>query len=373
MLQSLKKNAPKILILPDAGSGNPFQYQNIQLLKKAGFIVEKGARKKLGSIFISVLRLKPDLIYFDWVHSFVIGKTLVWSVIKSLAFLLELRFVRYKNIPIFHTIHNLQNHPGLWLPLERFVYGIFLRKCARLRVYSEEVKMQAVQKFRLHPDKVIVAQDPPYHDYYPNEVSKQESRDFLQLDNRDYVFLFFGMIKPYKGLEQLIQAFEQLQGEHIKLIIAGESDGQAYLESLQRLSGTNTGILWHHQFIPTPEVQYYFNAADMVVLPFRRIDHSGTVDLAMSFAKPIITLNTPTMSRLLSHQTHLLFNNPSELFDCMHRVVHGDLSEIGKANYELMRKQNFNHFLRLFYDQVQTEENPLPRYHSEDQKYRASG
>src|SRR5690606_28471977 len=113
-----------------------------------------------------------------------------------------------------------------------------------------------------------------------------------------------------------------------------------------QLSGAHTGILWYHQFVPTPEVQYYFNAADMVVLPFRRIDHSGTVDLAMSFAKPIITLGTPTMLQLLSHQTDLLFNNASELFDCMNGVLHSDRSEIGKANYELTQKQNFNHFLR---------------------------
>ncbi len=346
----MKNFSAKILILPDAGTENPFQFLIKKALEKSGFRVVSGEKRKIGSTCIAVSRHRPDIIYYDWVHSFIIGKTLLRSLLKSSVFVVEIAGLRFRKIPVFHTIHNLRNHAGKWLLLEKIVYTFFLRNCTHIRVYSEQMKSDATKKFGLSADKIIVAQDPPYHLYYPNQSSKETSRDFLNVNKDTFVFLFFGEIKPYKGLEILIDAFLQPGKQHCRLLIAGKSDNPRYLEQLVRRSRHQPDIVWHHKFIPDEEVQYYFNAADTVVLPFTRIDHSGTVDLSMSFKKPVITLKTPAMHHLLRHQADLLFEEAPDLHACLTRALQSrNLFDYGNTNFEIIERQGFDHFLRLFH------------------------
>ena len=108
-------------------------------------------------------------------------------------------------------------------------------------------------------------------------------------------------------------------------------------------------IQWHHRFIEDADVQYFFNAADVVVLPFVRIDHSGSIDLAMSFGKPIITLRTEGTLRLLGHQRELLFDNTFyPLIECLKIAQEMNLLAIGKKNFEIADTTNYQDIVRIF-------------------------
>ncbi|MEO6686667.1 MAG: glycosyltransferase family 4 protein [Dyadobacter sp.] len=339
----------KILILPDAGPENPFQYEMIGFLRSHGFEIFIGKKRKLGSIYESVNQFKPDIIYFDWVHSYIIGRTFLWSLIKSPFFILEILYLRFLiKIPIIHTVHNTQNHGGFWLPWERIIYGFFLRKCTKIRVYSETVREEIINKFRILPSVIYVIQDIPYHHYYPNDVSKKESRAYFNINDDDFVSLFFGKIKEYKGLEELTRAFKKVQKSGNYLFIAGECHDSKYLSKLLKLTNNVPGIIWYNRFISKEEVQYFFNASNVVVLPFTRIDHSGSIDLAMSFKKPIITLKTGATADLLSHQESLLFKNSGDLETCMTLAREIDLKEIGINNFIKADSGNYRDLLELF-------------------------
>jgi beta-1,4-mannosyltransferase len=338
-----------IVILPDAGPENPFQYELANFLRQKDFKVNIGQKYMLGSTFRAVQRHRPDVLYFDWVHSFILGQSALWTYFKSLIFVLEIIFVKYfKRIPITHTLHNLQNHAGLYLKLERVVYGFFLRNCTHIRVYSANTKAAAIEKFKLDSTKVAVIQDLPFHYYYKNKTTQSEARKQLQLADNQFIYLFFGEIKPYKGLHDLIPVFRNTARPTDRLIVAGKSYDAAYFESLKQLAANSENIVWHHRFIEDEEVQTFFNAADIVVLPFVRIDHSGSVDLAMSFKRPVVTLKTESMCKLLANQTELLFDSKNEIINCLQKSQQIDLETIGQQNFKTADSTNYQDILRLF-------------------------
>ena len=339
----------KILVLPDAGPKNPFQYQMIKYLREHGFAVSPGKKRKLFSIYMAVKSSKPEIIYFDWIHGFIIGKSLPGSCIKSLFFCLEIFYLIYiKKLPIVHTAHNIQNHKQKWLVPERWIYRFFLRNCCRIRVYSEGIKKEIISKFSLEPNRIYVIRDIPFHHHYPNFTTQTQGRIWLGIDRSAFLYLFFGRIEPYKGLENLIHSFISITKPDSYLILAGESLDHKYLSDLQKLTKKHARIIWHNRFIVEEEVQYLFNAADVAVFPFTRIDHSGSVDLALSFSKPVITLKTKAMADLLSHQDPLLFETPGQLTNCLSQAEKNDLSAIGYQNFKIADAANFSDLLKLF-------------------------
>jgi beta-1,4-mannosyltransferase len=339
----------KILVLPDAGPENPFQYQMIAFLRINGFEVRTGKKRKFGSIYSHVKDFDPEIVYFDWVHSFILGRSLVWSYIKSLLFIAEIIYLSsIKKIKIIHTLHNTQNHLQLRLSLERVVYVFFLKHCSKIRVYSEAVKQEAVQQFNISPDRISIIQDIPYHQYYISSNTKKNSREHLNIEETAFVFLFFGRIKTYKGLENLIQSFLSTARQDDCLLIAGANTDQEYVLKLKSLSCHDPKIIWFDRFIAKEEVQYFFNAADIVVLPFIRIDHSGTIDLAMSFRKPVITLKTDATKALLAHQEILLFEIPQDLADSLVKAHQVNTEEIGFQNFTIADSSNYHELLPWF-------------------------
>jgi beta-1,4-mannosyltransferase len=332
----------QIVVLPDAGPENPFQYEMVRYLRQSGAEVRIAPKRTLFSVSFAVGMHGPAVLYFDWVHGLLLGKSLPLTWIKSLTFLIEILIAKYlRGITLLHTLHNLQNHAGLYLNWEKWVYGFFLKRCNRVRVYSETTKAAAIERFGLKPERVWVIQDLPYHIYYKNQVSKAESRVQLTLPSEAFVYLFFGEIKPYKGLDDFITAFRQTAQPTDRLVIAGKSYDPAYFASLQQLAQDDPRIGWHHRFVEDAEVQVFFNAADVVVLPFRRIDHSGSVDLAMSFSRAVITRRTESMRNLLPNQTELLFENPTELAACLATAKRLDLEAIGKENFRRADSSNY--------------------------------
>ena len=339
----------RILILPDAGTKNPFQYQMIDLLKANHMHVVLGKKLKLFSLLNAVRNSNPDVIYFDWIHSFILGKSFLSTAVKSFTFLLEIVYLSYlKQIPLIHTAHNIQNHKSKFLLIERIIYKFFLRRCAKVRTYSEAVRNELSLKFNISPDKIYVIQDIPFHHYYANNTTQKESRLKLGLLEDGFLYLFFGRTEPYKGLENLISAFLSIPKSNNYLIIAGESLDLSYLTQLKKMSYVYSRIIWFDKFIAPESIQYFFNAADVIVLPFARIYHSGSIDLSMSFSKPVITCKTPAVVELLNHQDTLLFEKPAQLTNCLLQAKKLNLNHIGRLNFTIANSSNYIDLLCLF-------------------------
>ena len=154
----------------------------------------------------------------------------------------------------------------------------------------------------LEPDKNVVYCPHPLYDNFGAKVSREEALRHLHLDTDTRYMLFFGIIRDYKGLDLLLQAMDdtRLASLNVKLIIAGEfyNNSDQYHELEQKLH-LEQRLVWHSEFVADSEVRYYFNAADIVVQPYKSATQSGVTQIAYHFVKPMLVTNVGGLKEIV--------------------------------------------------------------------------
>jgi len=159
-------------------------------------------------------------------------------------------------------------------------------------------------------EKKIIHIPHPTYDQYGKKVNREKACEKLSIDASKHTFLFFGIIRKYKGLDLLIQAFDRLD-DSFQLIIAGEVYGKD--DEIVRLINNNKNkdrILFHNQFIPDDEISTYFSASNYLVLPYRSGTQSGVLAIANHFNLPIIATDIGGLAEVLNFNTDLIIEFP---------------------------------------------------------------
>ncbi len=125
-------------------------------------------------------------------------------------------------------------------------------------------------------------------------VDRADACRAIGVDDKNQYALFFGLIRDYKGLDLLLDAWSKLKRESRlpatrKLIIAGEfyTSKEPYLDQIER-NGLRNDVILHDRFIADDEVRNYFSAADFIVLPYKTATQSGVTQIAYNFSLPMI-------------------------------------------------------------------------------------
>jgi len=130
----------------------------------------------------------------------------------------------------------------------------------------------------------------PLYEIYKSSHSKAEARSKLNLPDHPIV-LYFGLIRPYKGLDIMIKALGGIKREFddYTALILGEAyeDSQKY-EDLIKSEGISSFTIFRNEFIADSELPLYFSAADVLVLPYRTATQSGIVGIALQMDRPVI-------------------------------------------------------------------------------------
>jgi glycosyltransferase involved in cell wall biosynthesis len=144
----------------------------------------------------------------------------------------------------------------------------------------------------------------PLYDNFGVSKTKEEALDSLKLEKSFNYMLFFGIIRKYKGLDILLEAFadERLQDKNLKLIVAGEfyEDEKPYLDLINKYNLSESVIL-ATTFIPDDEVVNYFCAADIIVQPYRNATQSGVTQIAYHFEKPMLVTDVGGLKEIVPH------------------------------------------------------------------------
>ena len=189
------------------------------------------------------------------------------------------------------TVHNAVSHeadfPDIEMDLSRRIADL-----AEVVHLHSLASLPEVRPFLdLKDEKVRVARHGNYIGAYPDLVSGPAARRQLGLGPDDDVMLFTGQVRPYKGIDSLLQAFRSLLRERprLRLIVAGEArfdiDSVLGRELDPR---ARERIIHHDRFIEDEELQLFFRAADLAVYPYRRILTSGSLMLSLSFGVPTV-------------------------------------------------------------------------------------
>jgi glycosyltransferase involved in cell wall biosynthesis len=160
-------------------------------------------------------------------------------------------------------------------------------------VHTEKMKRELVEEFGVAARAVTVIPFGINNAVPDTSITRAEARARMGISQGDRAILFFGNVRPYKGLEYLVDAFNQLGEENYRLIIAGEAKKNTgkYLSDIQgaiERAGTGSRVIQKLEYIPDEETELYFKAADVCVLPYTLVYQSGVLTLAYSFGVPVI-------------------------------------------------------------------------------------
>jgi glycosyltransferase involved in cell wall biosynthesis len=177
----------------------------------------------------------------------------------------------------------------------RLTLKIQYRLADHIFVHTRKMKDELLADFGVREQDVTVIRHPINNAFPDTDLSPAEAKRQLGLQETEKTILFFGKIKPYKGIEHLLTAFRRLvlSDPRYKLLIVGEvqKGNEPYLAELREKAGpelNNQQIILKTRFIPDEEAEIYLKAADVLVLPYNEIFQSGVLFLAYSFGLPVV-------------------------------------------------------------------------------------
>jgi glycosyltransferase involved in cell wall biosynthesis len=229
---------------------------------------------------------RPDVVHFQWLVNRVQDHSLM-------------RLLHRVGIPTIYTAHDVEPHqtssPGDRAELQR-IY----ESAARIIVHAESNKRELASLFSIDAAKIAVIPHGSYDFLFAREpLTKDSAREKVGVPRGRKVLLFFGLIKRYKGLEYLVDAFEEvrLKVTNAFLLIVGEiyagdsEDHRYYTEMIEGLRERDD-VLCVASYVPMEAVGMYLSAADVVVLPYTRTYQSGVLFAAYAAGRPVVVTDT---------------------------------------------------------------------------------
>jgi glycosyltransferase involved in cell wall biosynthesis len=221
-------------------------------------------------------------------------------------------------------------------------------------VHTNKMKNELVTDFGISGGKVSVIPFGINNTFPCSLMTRSEARKSLGLDIEEKVALFFGQIVPYKGLEYLVKAMARTTGQRhtFRLVIAGKvkPGSGAYWESVQReikSAGLGARVIETIRFISDPEVETFFKAADVLVLPYTNIYQSGLPFLAYSFGLPVVASDAGGLPEdIIEGRTGLVFKqrDPDDLARAMEEYFSSELyGQLGSRRQDIIDYANDHH------------------------------
>lgn len=193
-----------------------------------------------------------------------------------LALLLWMR-LRAKRTPIVWTVHNGQPHEDLG-PIDQVFYRLFISLVTHRIALSSGPAVVA--------DVVI-----PHGDYRgvyaPSSVERAVPPQIL----------YFGLVRPYKGVERLIDAFDGLEVD-AALVVRGRPVDEEYAETVRQRAAPVAGVMLGYGHVDDADVPDLFAQSSLVVLPYSHLSNSGVLLLALSLARPVLAPRVPATEEI---------------------------------------------------------------------------
>ncbi|WP_225977583.1 glycosyltransferase family 4 protein [Nostoc sp. CENA543] len=336
--------------------GNPYQEQLIDNLRKIGLKVEIQQPFSSSTFFFPMVikHWKPDILHLHWVEPSCISTNGFLSLLKSVAFLIQLVILKIIGIKLVWTVHNLKNHDNLNLFLNNLCTKTVIKFADAIITHCEAAQEELIKTFDLKDkNKLFVVPHGNYVEWYENKISREAARAELNIKTAETVYLFLGLIRPYKGVPELIETFQKLKSENIRLVIAGKINSQDadLTELIQQKITDDQRINFIPGYIEPEKIQVYMNAADVVVFPYRDILTSGAVMLAMSFGKACIAPRKGCLGEVLDNQGAFLYNLSDEngLIHAMNQTLDQPkaILEMGQHNQQLAANYSWKNIAEL--------------------------
>lgn len=280
-------------MIPDRDSGNVYNVLLYRALEKVGIHYEQ-----VPFSLRFLLRNGPGLpfhyLHFHWPEIFFVLRPRQPHKLFGLKGYLHLhafwwlaRWRGYKLVWTVHEVdvHDIDKHTWLHEASRRLLW----KWSALVFTHSADVRAEAERRWghRPHVHTIPIGS---YDGAYADTLSREEARRRLGIPEEAFLFVFFGNIRPYKGIDLLLDAFRALQAQHPEahLLLAGRPYSEAFAQEVEHASQELPRVHRVLQHVPDDDIQIYLRGADCFVAPYKYIETCSAIYLALAFDLPLI-------------------------------------------------------------------------------------
>ena len=229
-----------------------------------------------------IRRLRPEMVLIEWWHPYF--APCYWAVCRLLG-----------RTRVMFICHNVFPHERF--PLDRLLTKTVLKQGDYFVVHSSQDEKDLVS---ICPDADYDRTvHPTYNAFKVQNITKEAARGLLRISADEAVLLFFGFVRPYKGLKHLLRALPEIRDRicNVRLLVVGDfaGDRQAYVDMIKE-EKIEKEVAIYDGYIPDREVEKFFAACDVVVLPYESATQSGIAQIAYGFDKPVIATDVGGLS-----------------------------------------------------------------------------
>ncbi len=247
-------------------------------------------------------KLKADIVDIQWCTTFHA------PILIPLVILLKY----FSNVSIFLTVHNVLPHENRFF--DKRLCSIIYHLSDRLVVHTKSMKQDLIDMFGISREKVFIIPHGICAEHKSN-VSNKDAKSKLGI-KEERVILFFGLVRKYKGLDCLLEAFRVIKDDFdVALLIAGDfvEEKEKYEKMIVEY-GIKEKTYVHSRYISDEEVPLFFSAADLVVQPYRNFSgQSGVCPTAYYYSKPIIATRVGGLPEIVVNKRTGLIIQPENL------------------------------------------------------------
>jgi glycosyltransferase involved in cell wall biosynthesis len=255
----------------------------------------------LAALTLRFLFSPPDVVHVQFLPMLTSRVPLdVWFV----------EFCRWRGAKIVLTVHDLLPHDtgeAHKAAFAKLYAGVHAMIC-----HSDSIRARLGAEFSVPAEKVsVIPHGPFFYDLAPGD-SGDVLRDF-ELDPAQLLVLWQGIIFPYKGIDLLLRAWQQVEAKcgNACLVIAGTGAPDLLEQIRAQVAELELKrVKLHFRFISTEELVALYRAADVVVYPYRAITTSGALATGLALGKTIVATDLPVFRELLTNRENALLVPP---------------------------------------------------------------
>jgi beta-1,4-mannosyltransferase len=281
---------------------NPYLRLLYRHLAAHGFELAREPRLSLSWLWRA--RSSVGFLHFHWPESFYrYGRGPArlrpfLSRVKLALFATRLAAARLLGYRIVWTVHQVFPHESLDRDLEGRGARLLARACDLLVAHDEWTAKHVRSELGTPSNRVAIVPHGSYVDVYPNGRPRGEVRKELGLPQEGFVFLCFGELRKYKGIELLLGAFSLTSALDARLLVAGNAKIPSIGSAVRDASAKDSRVVSLLGFVPKEKVAEIFHACDAAVLPRGEPGTSGSLILALSMGLPVVAADVPTTREL---------------------------------------------------------------------------
>jgi glycosyltransferase involved in cell wall biosynthesis len=188
------------------------------------------------------------------------------------------------------TVHNALPHDLRHHTLEVELCRFLVARADVVHLLTPGTRAAVAPYYSLGDTRSITVGHASYRGEYPDDVTRDEARARLGLHPDDEVVVALGALRPYRGLERLVEAAAQLRRTRprLRLLIGGRPGHGFDVGSLQTRLDDLDGSVLQIGLVPDDEVQFWMRAADVAAMPYERVLNSASLPLALTFGLPVV-------------------------------------------------------------------------------------